>query len=183
MLKKSLTGLLAASAISIPLAAVAWADPTPNPNPPAVPQANGQPGNPNAPATPEAYGQNPANPTAPAAPGGNGAGPVCVVSANVPTQGIGAQGTANQGASSDTWRQVATLQGSVATQLGLNGGQPMKVFCAPAGTENPQGQPVSVENPGQPTIGQIPAQNPLPGQPPAPGQNPLPGQNPMPGQQ
>ena len=169
MLKKLLTGVLAAGAMAVPLAAVAGADPSPNPNPPAVPEANGQ---------------GPANPATPAVPGSNGQAPICVVSANPPApgtsvqvttaQGTTAQGTSVQVAPAATWQQVATLQGSVATDLGLPAGQPMNVFCAPAGTQNPQGQPASAELPGQPNLG---PPNPVQNQPGQPGpQNPVPGQ-------
>jgi hypothetical protein len=176
MLKKMLTGVLAAGALAVPLAAVASADPTPNPNPPAVPESNGQ---------------SPTNPATPGVPGSNGQGPICVVSANTPTQGtttqgMTAQGTTSQGTTAQTsWRQVATLQGSVASDLGLPAGQPMKVFCAPAGSQNPQGQPASAENAGQTNTGPInPAMNPaqnLPGQTGPTG--PTGPQNPVPGQQ
>ena len=149
MLKKSLTGLVAASALAVPLAAVAWADPTPTPTPPALPGTTGQ-----NPAAPEANGQGPLNPPAPGAPGSNGPAPVCVVSATTPTapqtQGIPAQGAP----STTKWLPVATLQGSVASDLGLPSGTPVKVFCAPAGTPNPQGQPANAEIPGQPNFGQ-----------------------------
>jgi hypothetical protein len=160
-----LTGVLAAGAMAVPLAAVAWADPPPNPNPPAVPESNGQnPASPSPGGVPAANGLGPANPAAPA-----GQGPVCVVSANTPTQGTATQGTAGT-----TWRQVATLQGSVASDLGLPEGQPLKVFCAPAGTQNPQGQPAGAENPGQPNVGLT---NPVQNQPGQTGpQNPVPGQ-------
>jgi hypothetical protein len=171
MLKKLLTGTLAAGAVAVPLAAVAWADPPPNPNPPAVPASNGQ---------------GPANLATPAVAGPNGQAPVCVVSANAPAPETSVQGTAQgtspvtnaQGPGTTTWRQVATLQGSDATDLGLPAGQPMKVFCAPAGTQNPQGQPAGAEIPGQPNVGQPnPAQNPVQNQPGQPGtQNSVPGQ-------
>jgi hypothetical protein len=175
MLKKMLTGALAASAMAVPLAAVAWADPPPNPNPPAVPN----PLNPNPPATPESYGQGPMNPATPAVSGPNGQGPTCVVSANPPAQGATAQGTSAEGTSAEgtpatTWRQVATLQGSVASDLGLPSGQTMKVFCAPAGTPNPQGQPASLQTPGQTNPAQTPVQNQL---------GPVGPQNTAPGQQ
>ena len=167
MLKKLLTGVLAAGAMAVPLAAVAWADPPPNPNPPAVPQGNDQaPGNPAAPAVPSATGQ----------------GPICVVAATppapgAPIQGATAEGTPAQVAPGATWQQVATLQGPAASNLGLPAGQPMNVFCAPTGSQNPQGQPSGYQ-PGQTNPGQTnpanPMQNPAPGQP-AP-QNPAPGQ-------
>ena len=185
MLKKLLTGALAAGAMAVPLAAVAWADPTPNPNPPAAPTANDQ---------------GPANPATPTVPSSNGQGPICVVAANPPApgtsiQGATAQGTPVQVAPGATWQQVATLQGPVASDLGVPAGQPMNVFCAPTGSQNPQGQPTGYQ-PGQPNPAQAPLQNPQgqptgnqpdqtnPGQ--APSQNP-PGQtgpqNPAPGQQ
>jgi hypothetical protein len=163
MLKKLLTGSLAAGALAVPLAGVAWADPVPSPNPPTVP--NTAPANPaNPAAVPEANGQNPANP---AAPGANGQAPTCVVSANIPAQGT-----------PGTWRQVATLQGSTASDLGLPAGQNMKVFCAPMGTQNTAEQPASLSNPSQTSPGQpgAPAPAPLQTQPGQPGpQNPMPG--------
>jgi hypothetical protein len=168
MLKKLLTGVVAAGAMAVPLAAVAGADPTPAPNPPAVPGTNAEnPANP--PAAPQANG-------APGAPGTNAQSPVCVVSANTPAQGTPAQGMPAQGTPASTttnWRQVATLQGSMASDLGLPAGQPMKVFCAPAGSQNPaqnsQGQPAGLQTPGQPNPplnqpGQPAPQNPMPGQ-------------------
>lgn len=158
MLKKLLTGVVAASAMAVPLATAAWADPAPNPNPPAVPGGNDQ---------------GPANPAAPAAQGSNGQGPVCVVGANppapgTPVQGASAQGTPLQVAPGATWQQVATLQGPVASDLGLPAGQQTKVFCAPAGSsQNPQGQPAGYQpgqtNPGQTNPAQGQQQNP-PGQ-------------------
>jgi hypothetical protein len=164
MLKKLLTGVLAASTVAVPLATVAWAEPSPTPSPPAVPGANGQnPANANAPAAPEANGQ---------VPSANGQNPVCVVSANMPTEGIPPTPTTT-GTPAAAWRQVATLQGSVASDLGLPAGQPMKVFCAPASSQNPspnpQGQPASAQNPGQtnPAVslpGQTGPQNPTPGE-------------------
>jgi hypothetical protein len=162
MLKKLLTGVLAAGAMAVPLAAAAWADPSPNPNPPAVPEANDQ---------------GPANPATPAVPSSNGQGPVCVVAANPPApwtsiQGATAQGTSVQVTPGTTWQQVATLQGPVASDLGLPAGQPMNVFCAPTGSQTTQGQPTGYQ-PGQPN----PAQAPLPNPPGQIGpQNPAPGQ-------
>lgn len=157
MLKKLLTGVLTAGAMAVPLAAAAWADPAPNPNPPA-------------------NDQGPANPAAPAAPASNGQGPVCVVAATPPAPGTSIQGTTAQGASAQVppgaaWQQVATLQGPVASDLGLPAGQPMNVFCAPTGSQNPQSQPAGYQ-PGQPNP-QAPAQNPAeqPGS-----QNPAPDQ-------
>jgi hypothetical protein len=153
MLKKLLTGGLAAGAMAVPFAGLAWADPAPNPTPPPVPSANG-PANPNPPAVPDA---NPQGPTTPAlaVPASNGQGPTCVVSANAPAQGT----------SGTDWRQVATLQNSVASDLGLPPGQVVKVFCTPANVQNPQQQPAGFENPG-PTGTQNPEQpgapNPLP---------------------
>jgi hypothetical protein len=189
MLKKSLTGVLAAGAMAVPLAAAAWADPAPNPNPPAPPGANAQ---------------GPVNPAMPAVPSSNGQGPVCVVGANPPApgtfQGVTAQGTSVQVPPGTTWQQVTTLQGPVASDLGLPAGQPANVFCASTGSPNPLGQPAGYQ-PGQTNPGQAPLQNPAPGQQnlgqtnPAeaplqnpPGQtgpqNPAPGeQNPAPGQQ
>jgi hypothetical protein len=175
MLKKLLTGVLAASAMAVPLAAAAWADPSPNPNPPAAPEANDQ---------------GPANPAAPAVPSSNGQGPVCVVAANPPApgtliQGVTAQGTSVQVTPGATWQQVATLQGPVASDLGLPAGQTTNVFCAPTGSQNPAGQPTGYQ-PGQTNPGQTnPAQGPLQNPPGQTGpQNPAPGpQNPAPGQQ
>jgi hypothetical protein len=193
MLKKLLTGVLAAGAMAVPLAAVAWADPMPSPNPPGGPVANDQgPG-------------NPANPAAPAVPSSYGQGPICVVGANPPAPGTSIQGATAQGTPAEvapgaTWQQVATLQGPAASNLGVPAGQPMNVFCAPTGSQNPQGQPIGyppgLPIPGQTNPGQAPAQNPQsepagyqpgqtnPGQ--APAQN-APGQtgpqNPVPGQQ
>lgn len=176
MLKKLLTGVVAAGAMAVPLATAAWADPPPNPNPPAVPGGNDQ---------------GPANPAAPAVQGTNGQGPVCVVGVNPPApgtavQGASAQGTPVQAAPGAMWQQVATLQGPVASDLGVPAGQQMKVFCAPTGSQNPQGQPAGYQ-PGQTNPGQT---NPAQGGPQnAPGQtgpqNPAPGQpeNPAPGQQ
>jgi hypothetical protein len=172
MLKKLLTGVLAASAMAVPLAAAAWADPSPNPNPPAAPQANDQ---------------GPANPATPAVPSSNGQGPVCVVAANPPApwtsiQGATAQGTSVQVTPGTTWQQVATLQGPVASDLGLPAGQTMSVFCAPTGSQNPQGQPTGYQpgqtNPGQTNPGQTnPAQAPFPNPPGQTGpQSPAPGQ-------
>jgi hypothetical protein len=130
MLKKLLTGGLAAGAIGIPFAGVAWADPPVNPGPPAVPDSNAQ---------------GSAVPAQPAAvPASNGQGPSCIVSANAPAEA--APGTQAAGTQ---WRQVATLQGSDATDLGLPPGQVVKVFCAPAGTQTPSAQATGVENPGQ----------------------------------
>ena len=145
MHKKLLTGVLAAGAMAVPLAGVAWADPAPNPNPPAVPESN--------------Y-QGPANPASPVAPVSTGEGPICVVAANPPAsgssvQGATAQGTTGEVAPGTTWRQVATLQGSVATDLGVPAGQPMNVYCVPAGSPNAQGQPASAETPGQTNSGQV----------------------------
>ena len=92
-------------------------------------------------------------------------------------QGVTAQGTSVQVTPGATWQQVATLQGPVASDLGLPAGQPMNVFCAPTGSQNPQGQPTSYQ-PGQPNPGQTnPAQAPLPNPPGQIGpQNPAPGQ-------
>jgi len=107
-------------------------------------------------------------------------GPVCVVAANPPAPGTSIQGTTAQGTSvqvtpGTTWQQVATLQGPVASDLGLPAGQTMNVFCAPTGSQNPQGQPTGYQ-PGQTNLGQTnPAQAPL--------QNPTGPQNPAPGQQ
>jgi hypothetical protein len=167
MLKKLLTGVLAAGAMAVPLAAAAWADPSPNPNPPAAPEANDQ---------------GPANPATPAVPSSNGQDPVCVVAATPPApgtfiQGVTAQGTSVQVTPGATWQQVATLQGPIASDLGLPAGQPMNVFCAPTGSQNPQGQPTGYQpgqtNPGQTNPAQAPLQNP-PGQ--TGPQNPAPGQ-------
>jgi hypothetical protein len=185
MLKKLLTGVLAAGAMAVPLAAVAWADPPPNPNPPAIPQGNDQ---------------GPANPAAPAVPSGNGQGPICVVAANPPAPGTSIQGATAQGTPAEvtpgaTWQQVATLQGPAASNLGLPAGQPTNVFCAPTGPQNPQGQPTG-NQPSQTNPGQGPSQNPQ-GQPTGyqpgqtnPGQAPSQNspdqtgpQNPAPGQQ
>ena len=165
MLKKLLTGGLAACTMAVPLAAVASADPSPTPNPPAMPNVNSQnPTNPNPGAVPGANGPGPVSPAAPAAAGPNGQTPTCVVSANTPAQGP--PGT--------TWRQVATLQGSVASGLGLPPGQTMNVFCAPVGAPNLAEQPVGSANPGQAT----PAPNPVQNQPGQTGpQNPPPGQH------
>jgi hypothetical protein len=162
MLKKLLTGVLAAGAMAVPFAAAAWADPSPNPNPPAAPEANDQ---------------GPANPATPAVPSSNGQGPICVVAANPPAPGTSIQGATAQGTSvqvtpGTTWQQVATLHGSVASDLGLPAGQPMNVFCAPTGSQNPQGQPTGYQ-PGQTNPEQAPLQNP-PGQ--TGPQNPAPGQ-------
>ena len=116
----------------------------------------------------------------PAVLGPNGQGPVCVVAANSPApgtfiQGATAQGTSVQVTPGTTWQQVATLQGPVASNLGLPAGQTMNVFCAPTGSQNPQGQPTGYQ-PGQTNLGQTnPAQAPL--------QNPTGPQNPAPGQQ
>ena len=172
MLKRTLTGLVAATAMAVPLAAVAWADPSPTPIPPAGPGANGQ---------------APTNSASPAAPAANGGNPVCVVSANTPSTSMqgtsGPGGPAQQGNPGTTWHQVATLQGSMATQIGLPaGGQQMKVFCAPPGTENPQGQPVSY--PGQQGQPGAPGAPGTPGAPGAPGAQNVPGQPgaPAPGQ-
>jgi len=156
MLKKLLTGGLAAGAMAVPLAGLAWADPVPNPTPP-VPGANAQ-----GPAAqgPAASGANPASE------------PTCVVSQNTPVQAPAGNSTSPAG----EWRQVATLQGSVASDLGMPPGQTVKVFCAPASTQNPGAQPTGFGLPGQqgaPGTEQGAPQNPLiPGQPPAP-QNPL----------
>jgi hypothetical protein len=190
MLKKLLTGVLAAGAMAVPLAAVAWADPPPNPNPPAVPHANDQ---------------GPANPAAPVVPSGNGQGPICVVAANPPAPGTSIQGATAQGTPAEvtpgaTWQQVATLQGPAASNLGLPAGQPMNVFCAPTGSPNPQSQSTGYQ-PGQTNPAPAPLQNPQgeptgyqpgqtnPGQT-NPGQTPLQNspdqtgpQNPAPGQQ
>ena len=169
MLKKLLTGVLAAGAMAVPLAAAAWADPAPNPNPPAAPGANDQ---------------GPANPAAPVVPSSNGQGPVCVVAANPPAPGtsipgVTAQGTSAQVPPGTAWQQVATLQGPIASDLGLPAGQPANVFCAPTGSPNPLGQPAGYQ--GQTNPVQAPLQNP-PGQ--TGPQNPAPGQqNPAPGQQ
>ena len=157
MLKKLLTGALAAGAMAVPLAAVAWADPTPNPNPPAAPAANDQ---------------GPANPVTPVVPSSNGQGPICVVGTNPPAPGTFVQGTSAQVTPGTTWQQVATLQGTVASDLGLPAGQPMNVFCAPTGPQNPQGQPTGYQ-PGQTNPAQAPLENP-PGQ--TGPQNPAPGQ-------
>ena len=177
MLKKLLMGSLAASAMAVPLAGVAWADPLPNPNPPPVPNANGQnPADPNPAAVPQANGLGLVNPATPAITGSNGQGPTCVVSANTPAQGTSP--TVNnpvQGAPGATWLQVATLEGSVASDLGLPPapGQTMKVFCAPVGSQNLAEQPTGLENPGQTN----PVQNPVQNQPGETGlQNPVPGQ-------
>jgi len=146
MLKKLLTGGMAAGAIGIPFAGVAWADPPVNPGPPAVPDSNAQgsavPGQPAA--VPASNGQGPATPGQPGVPAANGQGPSCIVSANAPAEA--APGTQAAGTQ---WRQVATLQGSDATDLGLPPGQVVKVFCAPAGTQTPSAQATGVENPGQ----------------------------------
>jgi hypothetical protein len=73
-----------------------------------------------------------------------------------------------------TWRQVATLDGSIASDLGLPPGQTMNVFCAPVGTQNlPAEQPIGLENPGQTSPGQNAVQN-QPGQ--TGPQIPVPGQ-------
>jgi hypothetical protein len=171
VLKKLLTGGLAAGAMTVPLAGLAWADPTPNPNPPAVPGANGQ-GlvNANPPAAPEANGQGPTIAGAPAVPGSNEQGPTCVVSTNTPAQA--APGT--------DWRQVATLQGSVASDLGLPPGQVVNVFCTPTGAQNPSTtQPAGLANPGQPGTenpGQPGPLNPPPPQGQTGPQNPAAGQ-------
>jgi hypothetical protein len=184
MLKKMLTGVLAAGAMAVPLAGVAWADPAPNPNPPAAP---------------ESTDQGPANPAAPA--GMSAGSPVCVVAAN--PQAAGAQG-GPQAAPGATWHQIASLQGSVASDLGVPAGQPMSVFCAPTSSQSPQNQPTGylpgqpnqgmpnqgMPNQGQPIQGQ-PNQAPLQQNPQPQGQtepqNPAPGQtgsqNPAPGQQ
>ena len=161
MLKKLLTGVLAAGAMAVPLAAAAWADPAPNPNPPAAPGANDQ---------------GPANPAAPVVPSSNGQGPVCVVAANPPAPGtsipgVTAQGTSAQVPPGTAWQQVATLQGPIASDLGLPAGQPANVFCAPTGSPNPLGQPAGYQ--GQTNPVQAPLQNP-PGQ--TGPQNPAPGQ-------
>jgi hypothetical protein len=126
---------------------------------------------------PTANGQNPANP---AVAGSNGQAPTCVVSANTPPQaGSGTVNNPVQGAPAATWREVATLQGSAASDLGLPAGQTMKVFCAPAGTPNLAEQPVGLQNPGQTN----PATNPVQNQPGQTGpQNPAP-PNPAPGPQ
>ena len=160
MLKKLLTGGLAAGAMAVPLAGLAWADPVPNPTPP-VPGANAQ-SPASGPAVPAANGANPANE------------PTCVVSQNTPVQAPAGSSTSPAG----EWRQVATLQGSVATDLGLPPGQNVKVYCAPASAQNPAAQPTGFGLPGQQgmpgTEQGAPQQNPLiPGQPapnPAPGQ-------------
>lgn len=167
MLTKLLTGGLAAGAIAVPLAGVAWADPPANPGPPAVPGTN----------SPAPGGPAQTTPGQPAAPAANGQDPTCVVSANNP-----ATNPTNNGSTASTaqWTQVATLQGSVASNLGLPAGQVAKVFCAPAGTPNPQGQPTGATGApnalGQPggteTAGQVPPAQPAgvsnPGQvPPA----------------
>jgi hypothetical protein len=164
MLKKVLTGALSASAMALPLAGLAWADPPPGPNPPTVPNANGQnPANPNPPAVPTGNGQNPANTATPMVAGSGGQSPSCVVSAGTPVQGP--PGT--------TWVQVATLDGSVASELGLTSGQTMSVFCAPVGSPNVAERPTALGNPGQTNPQQSPAQN----QPPPTGpQNAVPGQ-------
>jgi hypothetical protein len=147
MLKKLLTGALAASAMAVPLAGVVAADPSTSPNPPAAPNANAQNlVNPNGPAAP-ASGQGPANAAAPAVTGPQT--PACVVSANTPAQGP--PGT--------TWLQVTTLQGSLASELGLSPGQTMSVYCAPAGAPNVAEQPTGVGNPGQTNPQQNAVQN------------------------
>lgn len=156
MLKKLLTGGLAAGALAVPLAGLAWADPAPNPAPP-VPGANGQPASANE--------------------------PTCVVSQNTPVQ---APAGANTAPGSSAWHQVATLQGSVASDLGLPPGQTVKVYCAPGGAA-PAAQPTGYGNtaqqpigtPGQP--GTPPAEQGSPQNPAAPGQPSAP-QNPAPGQ-
>ncbi len=169
MLKKLLTGGLAAGAMAVPLAGLAWADPVPNPTPPA----------------PGVNGQGPTMPGQPAVPSSNGQNPTCIVSANTPAPLPSAPGASVQGAANSDWQQVATLQGSVASNLGLPPGQVVKVFCAPAGVQNPQGQPTGFENGGQPGTqlpGQPGAQNPWqPGQQPSAEQTGP--QNPAPGQQ
>jgi hypothetical protein len=176
MLKKLLMGGVAAGAMAVPLAGAAWADPVPTPNPVPMPNPSGQnPANPEPAAVPEA------NPAAPAIAGSNGQGPTCVVSANAPAQGPSP--TVNnplQGAQGSTWVQVATLEGSVASDLGLPPapGQMMKVFCTPAGSQMTAEQPTGLVNPGQTNPGQTnPAQNPVQNQPGQTGpQNLVPGQ-------
>ena len=162
MLKKLLMGGLAAGAMAVPLAGVAWADPLPNPNPPPMPNPSDQ-----NPAVPQA------NPATPAVAGSNGQGPTCVVSANAPAQGPApAVNNPVQGAPGTTWLQVATLEGSVASDLGLPPapGQTMKVFCAPVGSQSLAAeQPTGLANPGQ--------MNPVQNQPGQTGpQNPVPPQ-------
>jgi len=158
MLSKLLTGGLAAGAIAVPLAGVAWADPPANPGPPSVPGYTSP--------APGAPAQGPAAPGQ-QAPAANGQGPTCIVGANAPENGPGVTGA--------QWQQVATLQGPVASQLGLPAGEVAKVFCTPAGTPNPQGQPAGVENPN-PLSQPAGVDNPTtPGQPSGtenPGQNP-----------
>lgn len=165
MLKKLLMGSLAAGAMAVSLAGAAWADPLPSPNPPPVPNPNGQnPASPGPAAAPQANGLGPVNPAAtPAIAGSNGQGPTCVVSATTPAQGTSATvNNPGQGAPATPWRQVATLEGSVASDLGLPPGQTMKVFCAPAGTPNLAEQPTTgLGNSGQTN----PAQNPVQNQP------------------
>jgi hypothetical protein len=199
MLKKLLMGGMAAGVMAVPLAGVAWADPMPNPsptpmpnpsgqnpataNPGAVPESNAIPGavpeaNPTMPGMPGAMPE--ANPAMPAGAGSSAQGPTCVVSANAPAPTVN---NAAQGAPV-TWLQVATLEGSVASQLGMPAAptQMMKVFCAPVGSlSGAAEQPTGLSNPGQPTGMSNPGQ-------PNPAQNPVqPGQtgpqNPMPGQQ
>jgi hypothetical protein len=172
MLKKLLMGGLAAGAMAVPLAGVAWAEPLPIPNPPPMPNPSGQnPANSDPATVPQA------SPAMPAVAGSDGQGPSCVVSANAPAQGPSP--TVNnpvQGAPGSTWLQVATLEGSVASDLGLPPvpGQTMKVFCAPVGSQNLAAeQPTGLVNPGQTN----PAQNPVQNQPGQTGpQNPVPGQ-------
>jgi hypothetical protein len=165
-------GGLAAGAMTVPLAGVAWADPVPNPNPPPMPNPSGQnPADLNPAAVPLA------NPATPALAGPNGQGPTCVVSANAPAQRPSP--TVNspvQEAPGTTWLQVATLEGLVASDLGLPAappGQTMKVFCAPVGSSLAAEQPTGLVNPSQTN----PAQNPVQNQPGQTGpQTPVPGQ-------
>ncbi|MBV9088353.1 MAG: hypothetical protein JO044_00370 [Mycobacteriaceae bacterium] len=161
--------------MAVPLAGLAWADPAPNPTPPPATGANGQGStNSNPSAVPDANPQGPTTPGSPAVPAANGQGPTCVVGQNAPAPTPSANGTQGPSGTAD-WRQVATLQGPVASDLGLPPGQVVKVFCAPAGTPNPSVQPTGFENSGQP--GQPGPQNP-PLPPPAPTgpQNQAPGQ-------
>lgn len=154
MLKQLLTGGLAASALAVPLSAVAWADPSPVPNPPTMPNAGGQnPPGANPSAAPAAGGQGSTNPAAPAVPGSNVQSAACVASANSPAQGP--PGT--------MWVQVATLDSSAASQLGLPPGQTMNVFCAPVGSRNVAERPTAPANQGQTNPPQNPPQN-QPGQ-------------------
>ena len=124
MLKKFLMGSLAAGAMAVPLAGAAWRNPLPNPNPPPVPNPNGQnPAIPGPAAVPQANGLGPVNPAAtPAIAGSNGQGPTCVVSATTPAQGtLATVNNPGQGAPATPWRQVATLEGSVASEGCLPG--------------------------------------------------------------